>query len=577
MIPPLASSLPETGRKRTVRSMSSNFLSSRIATAQGWVSTSWASTWRPPDGRRVQCPATNFHLRLSLPRSSFMLVFSGEVMASRGPSVAASICATPSAISKRTASAIFMDSPSCGGDSCQRIVTPDRARATEEFLTFVSASADRALASGPGQDDPEKTALTLFALQLDTAAVDLDRPARGGEAESGPSRLPRASLVDTVEALKYTSLVHGRYAQPRVLDLDGGFPGSRLPRPHANPPADRGVLDRVIEHVDEAEPQEGRIARDGDLLDGVEGHALLLFLREDFEVLHDIRHQPAQVDHIEARPDSAGFAPRQSQETVDEARQAVDLLEHASDHLAVAHGAQGPLQRYLPDTADGGERRAKLVRRARREPPKLLEGLVETRERVIEHHGEPTELVLGIPDGQPVGQRLRADLARRLGHGSNRREHAAREHVAAADGQADCAGHADRQDDAERPEGLAKRGLVPGRVDAMGGVAPRSAAIRHRPARRPAGRLVNDRAAFGDPEERDAHAMTELSQIAGLLPIDLLDRREIRAELLVQRAVESRPDEEERAGGKDADDERQHAGMPQGKTRPDAEGPRQAH
>src|SRR6266481_673018 len=518
MIPPLASSLPETGRKRTVRSMSSNFLSSRIATAQGWVSTSWASTWRPPDGRRVQCPATNFHLRLSLPRSSFMLVFSGEVMASRGPSVAASICATPSAISKRTASAIFMDSPSCGGDSCQRIVTPDRARATEEFLTFVSASADRALASGPGQDDPEKTALTLFALQLDTAAVDLDRPARGGEAESGPSRLPRASLVDTVEALKYTSLVHGRYAQPRVLDLDGGFPGSRLPRPHANPPADRGVLDRVIEHVDEAEPQEGRIARDGYLLDGVEGHALLLFLREDFEVLHDIRHQPAQVDHLEARPDSAGFAPRQSQET-----------------------------------------------------------LVETRERVIEHHGEPTELVLGIPDGQPVGQRLRADLARRLGHGSNRREHAAREHVAAADGQADCAGHADRQDDAERPEGLAKRGLVPGRVDAMGGVAPRSAAIRHRPARRPAGRLVNDRAAFGDPEERDAHAMTELSQIAGLLPIDLLDRREIRAELLVQRAVESRPDEEERAGGKDADDERQHAGMPQGKTRPDAEGPRQAH
>src|SRR5713101_4148221 len=407
-----------------------------------------------------------------------MLVFSGEVMASRGPSVAASICATPSAISERTASAIFMDSPSCGGDSCQRIVTPDRARATEEFLTFVSASADRALASGPGQDDPEKTALTLFALQLDTAAVDLDRPARGGEAESGPSSLPRASLVDTVEALKYTSLVHGRYAQPRVLDLDGGFPGSRLPRPHANPPADRGVLDRVIEHVDEAEPQEGRIARDGDL-------------------------------------------------------------------LAVAHGAQGPLQRYLPDTADGGERRAKLVRRARREPPKLLEGLVETRERVIEHHGEPTELVLGIPDGQPVGQRLRADLARRLGHGSNRREHAAREHVAAADGQADCAGHADRQDDAERPEGLAKRGLVPGRVDAMGGVAPRSAAIRHRPARRPAGRLINDRAAFGDPEERDAHAMTELSQIAGLLPIDLLDRREIRAELLVQRAVESRPDEEE--------------------------------
>src|SRR5215470_11255456 len=428
MIPPLASSLPDTGRKRTATSRSSNFWSSRIATAQGWVSTTWASTWRPPDWRRVHWPVTNFHLGLSLPRSSFMLVFSGEVMASRGPSVAASIGQTPSAISERTVSAIFMDSPSCGGDSCQRIVTPDRARASEEFLTFVSGGADRALASRPGQDDSEETALALFALQLDTATVDLYRPARGGEAKSGPSRFPRAPFVDTVEALENTSLVHGRYAQARVLDLDGSFPGSRLPRPHANPPADRGVLDRVVEHVDEAEPQEGRIARDGDLPDGVEGHALLLFLREDFEVLHDIRRQPAQVDQLEARPDSARFPPRQGQESVHEARQAVDFLEHAPDHLAVARDARGPLQRHLADTADGGERRAKLVRRARCEPPELLERLVETRQRVVEYRGEPTELVLGIPDGQPVGQRLRADLARRLGHGSNGREHAAREH-----------------------------------------------------------------------------------------------------------------------------------------------------
>src|SRR5215467_3255710 len=71
--------------------------------------------------------------------------------------------------------------------------------------------------------------------------------------------------------------------------------------------------------------------------------------------------------------------------------------------------------------------------------------------------------------------------------------------------------------------------------------------------------------------------MSELPQITGFFPIDPLDRRKIRAELLVQRAVESPLDEEERTGGKDADDECQHAGMPQGETRPHAHGTWQAH
>src|SRR5262249_25622368 len=76
MMPPLASSRPDTGRKRTEMSASENFLSSSTATAHGWVSTVCASTWRFSDGRRTHCPATNFHFGFSAPRSYFIVVLS---------------------------------------------------------------------------------------------------------------------------------------------------------------------------------------------------------------------------------------------------------------------------------------------------------------------------------------------------------------------------------------------------------------------------------------------------------------------------------------------------------------------
>src|SRR5215813_13693844 len=76
MIPPLASSLPEIGRKRTETSTSPNFWSSSSATAHGWVSAVWARTWRPPEARRTHWPATNFHFGFSSPRSYFTDVLS---------------------------------------------------------------------------------------------------------------------------------------------------------------------------------------------------------------------------------------------------------------------------------------------------------------------------------------------------------------------------------------------------------------------------------------------------------------------------------------------------------------------
>src|SRR5882672_3920072 len=111
-MPPLASSFPEIGRNWTETSTSSNFRSSKIATAQGCVSAVWASTWRPPDARRTHRPAKNFHFACSCPKSSFMVSASGDVMVSRGASGAAAIAAALMAKRDRTASVIFMEPPS---------------------------------------------------------------------------------------------------------------------------------------------------------------------------------------------------------------------------------------------------------------------------------------------------------------------------------------------------------------------------------------------------------------------------------------------------------------------------------
>src|SRR6185369_17878441 len=97
----------------------------------------------------------------------------------------------------------------------------------------------------------------------------------------------------------------------------------------------------------------------------------------------------------------------------------------------------------------------------------------------------------------------------------------------------------------------------------MGGVCKLSKAIRWHPARRPARCLVEHRVTLDHLEACDTHSVSELTEIPGLLAIDLLDRRKVVADLPVQRTVQACPHEQEDSRGKDTDDERQHARVPQ--------------
>src|SRR5262245_29238654 len=125
-------------------------------------------------------------------------------------------------------------------------MSPAETSATEDFLTIVSGS----FVCSRRQHDAEHTPRPFLALQFEATAVHLHRPACGRQAEPCASSTSRPPLIDTVEALEDAFAMNGGNPGPGVPDLDRAFAGrcsSHDDLDHALP---RGVLDRVVEHVD---------------------------------------------------------------------------------------------------------------------------------------------------------------------------------------------------------------------------------------------------------------------------------------------------------------------------------------
>src|SRR5262245_20801642 len=98
----------------------------------------------------------------------------------------------------------------------------------------------------------------------------------------------------------------------------------------------------------------------------------------------------------------------------------------------------------------------------------------------------------------------------------------------------------------------------------------RPLAKRRGPRRRPAGSAIDYGRPFSDLEV-GAHAKGELSEITGLLAIDLVDRHEVVADLVVEGAIQTSPDEEKDASCKDANHQREDACVPKGQAGPDTQ------
>ena len=206
----------------------------------------------------------------------------------------------------------------------------------------------------------------------------------------------------------------------------------------------------------------------------------------------------AELDRTVGQRELAAVGARQEQQPVDEARQPVGLLEHALDDLLVGAGVAVLAQADFAHAADGRQRRPQLVRHVGRELPHLLERRLQTAEGVVEHRGEPAELVARAVDGEPLVEVGGGDGAGPLGHAVQRRQRPPGQDIAAGAGHRHRQGQPQQQQDRELAhleprEGLGTADLNHHRPPAHGGP------VAQDPERR---RIVRQRA---DPAVRLVH------------------------------------------------------------------------
>ena len=114
--------------------------------------------------------------------------------------------------------------------------------------------------------------------------------------------------------------------------------------------------------------------------------------------------QAAQIERLGRQLGLPGLGARQRQQSIDETRQPIGLLEHAADDAAIRRLVAALAQADLADAADRRQRRPQLVRNVRRELPHLLERPFQPSERFVEHRRQPPHLV--VRDCPPASRSL---------------------------------------------------------------------------------------------------------------------------------------------------------------------------
>ena len=112
---------------------------------------------------------------------------------------------------------------------------------------------------------------------------------------------------------------------------------------------------------------------------GPKREILLFFVGQHAELIDDVSRQRSEVQGLRDQLDLSRVGARKGQKALDEAREPVDLLQHAADDVAVRAGIECVPQRYLADAAHRSQRGAQLVRRIGRESTQPFERILQTR------------------------------------------------------------------------------------------------------------------------------------------------------------------------------------------------------
>ena len=195
-------------------------------------------------------------------------------------------------------------------------------------------------------------------------------------------------------------------------------------------------LDRVVHQVDERLPHHQAVAQRARRAVRLDDELLRLLLREHRQIANHAVGQILQRDRFDRQLRLAGFRAREREQAIDEARQPIDLLEHAADDGAILSSSRRLPRRPTSPTlrmAVSGVRSscetsrgeaAHLVERLLRGAPSVALNTVASR---------PISLS-GLLTGSRSLNRSAVIVSRALGHPLDGRERAARQHVAAKAG-----------------------------------------------------------------------------------------------------------------------------------------------
>src|SRR4029453_9607307 len=251
------------------------------------------------------------------------------------------------------------------------------------------------------------------------------------QTQAGATELPRTPTIDPIEAIEHAGAMLGRNAGPGIADLDAG-PLRSVAHDDPNLAALRAVLDRVVHQIDERLPKEGTVDARHGVLAPPHAQPLSLLLRQDAELPRHVARDVAQIFRRAIQPHGAPIGPREREQAVDEMGQAVDLLQHASDHLAVVPVLAPLPEAHLAYRLHGREGGAQLVRRVGREASNLLEGGLQPPGGLFEDPRHLPKLVSGTLPRQSFGEPVGGDRTGAVRKPGHRSERSARERIAAA-------------------------------------------------------------------------------------------------------------------------------------------------
>ena len=217
---------------------------------------------------------------------------------------------------------------------------------------------------------PSPGVLSTFYL----AAVRPGDPGHETEPEAqAPFRARfRPDVRRAIEAVEDVGQVIGGDAAPGVLDCQRDAARAASSATRTSPPS--GVnfkaLESRLESMRSIWMRSASTRQSGRQVGG-EPHARRL--GGNLELVHHVPHHGAQVQPGFLERQLAGFGLREQQQRAHDLGQPLDVLQRVEHGVAVLLRGLGGEQRHLQLAADGGDRRAQLVRNVGRELADLLE------------------------------------------------------------------------------------------------------------------------------------------------------------------------------------------------------------